>query len=715
MADRHGIATWPGLNGVMSASYTVSHGITPGTALITSQPQANPPALHGNLVISDGTGRVVIPRCKLDRIWSTTDGGGTRWSISLLDRRWRWREMGVISGTYNVPDHTGDLTRPGPDAGPFIAPPTKYILWTVKQPFDLIKLCLQAMGETRYKILLPPLANTREALPHIDWVAANPAQSLESLCSVLGCRVVYRLEDDSVWIVPLGEGGKLPGGSIARESPAIDHPEKPDRLMLVGAPIRVQMRFRLEAVGEEWDESIRPIDHLSYVAPLAAVRPLIIHLTPARVLSGELYRAVVNGMSVTFTATASTVANVTAGLAAALQLRLGGSFLVSDEGGTHIRIQGPLNGRDFNVVTSCTHGTLRWDIAQSNQQLGRWEFNGPPSFAACRATDRLTYTQAVEKARRSVFRWYRIVNVHSDTNRHPAVIPGFGKVTRIQQVLLLDRGVERLVPEKQDLNIIGRDAQPLIFNYYNGLSHEKPAQCYGSYAEGRTGVVTFGRDATANNTQKHKPILVHFDIIPERGLVVFHDYVYRVPNGHGTLEPEDIWLETSCNFRNADTNEIVRWQAIYDMPGGKAGTPPAVFHHDDIEFLVLARYGDNTRPGHVTHAHANTAEAEARSRYYLLAAASKYQLVGALERAWNGIMPIWLDGAIHQVTWSVGEGGATTSASRNSEHAWYFPRYPERAQIEYLAAPRMNEIRPARALNNQREAVELQPGIGRPR
>lgn len=46
-----------------------------------------------------------------------------------------------------------------------------------------------------------------------------------------------------------------------------------------------------------------------------------------------------------------------------------------------------------------------------------------------------------------------------------------------------------------------------------------------------------------------------------------------------------------------------------------------------------------------------------------------------------GIVPIQVDGAIHQVTYSIhsGEGGSClTRASRNTEHSHYIPKYERR-------------------------------------
>src|SRR5262249_29616684 len=115
------------------------------------------------------------------------------------------------------------------------------------------------MGETRYAINIPNVA-----LPPVNWDYVPPFVVLQQLCDSLGCCISYRLDNDSVLISRIRVGGALPPGSISTESPTIDSPERPDSIVLVGAPVRFQARFLLEPVGLDWDKLWRPIDALSY-------------------------------------------------------------------------------------------------------------------------------------------------------------------------------------------------------------------------------------------------------------------------------------------------------------------------------------------------------------------------------------------------------------------------------------------------------------------
>lgn len=245
MPDIHGLASWPGVVSVLSCSYTTSHGITPGPVMLVTLPQDTPPALQGNLVLTDGVGTTItIPDCKVDRLDCRRDGSGTTWTLAILDRRWRWRETAVVTGYYNQPDPNGI-----------------FYPWTVRTPQALCALCLIAMGEVGFDVSLVP--NT--FFPPVNWDYTNAAQALSQLAEQLGCRVIYDLQADRVIVMPLGVGlAALPDGSIYAETPGIGVPARPDQIVLVGAPIRFQARFVLEAVGLDWDGFYRPLNNLSY-------------------------------------------------------------------------------------------------------------------------------------------------------------------------------------------------------------------------------------------------------------------------------------------------------------------------------------------------------------------------------------------------------------------------------------------------------------------
>lgn len=243
MADSQGLAQFPGVGAILSAEFTLSHGISPSVATVQILPQPSFTAEVGPLVFTFGGAPVVIfPDCKVDFMSFRRGGGGDTWTLAILDRRWKWA-FGWISGTYNTRDDAGNLHKD-----------------RERTPAELATRCLTAMGESRFDVSQMP-ADPR---PLIEWDWENPAQALASLCDQLGCRVVLRL-DNSVLIARLGIGATLPEDAATLENSLnLNPPEKPQRLMVVGGKTRYQVDFRLYAVGKDTDGTIKAIDSLSY-------------------------------------------------------------------------------------------------------------------------------------------------------------------------------------------------------------------------------------------------------------------------------------------------------------------------------------------------------------------------------------------------------------------------------------------------------------------
>lgn len=243
MSDAIGIS-FPGVDFPLAASYTLGHGISPSIATLEMVPQygSNRVQQSGDLVLSLGEQSIVVRDCKVDSATTrySTDGARTI-VLRILDRRWKWK-FGIIGGRYNVrlPDNSIDLA-------------------IEKTPQELAKLLLDEMGETGYSVGDLP----NDPRPEIEWVADNPAQELEDLCSSLGCRVVLQT-DNTVAIRVMGEGADLPDLPQISLGFGINPPDRPESMTFVSGPVRFQQALELEAVGEDTDGSIKLIDNLSY-------------------------------------------------------------------------------------------------------------------------------------------------------------------------------------------------------------------------------------------------------------------------------------------------------------------------------------------------------------------------------------------------------------------------------------------------------------------
>lgn len=242
MPDLQALLRFPGISGITRWSFTLSHGISPSVCSIDIVPQAHLPAEMGTLQILFGSVRMQFRDCLIDSAKVRRSGAGQIIGLAILDRRWKWK-FGEISGRYNLRLKNGKV-----DAA------------TEKAPHQLATLLLQAMGESNFSVgELPNVAR-----PEIDWNHANPAHELAALTESLGCRIVLGI-DNKVTLRRIGVGALLPDNGAQRsEDFGFDPPNRPDSIKLVGGPTRFQTRFRLEAVGEDSDGTIRPIDELKY-------------------------------------------------------------------------------------------------------------------------------------------------------------------------------------------------------------------------------------------------------------------------------------------------------------------------------------------------------------------------------------------------------------------------------------------------------------------
>lgn len=243
MADApQGIVLFNGVRAFLSAQYTRTHGVQPNVCTIRMAPQPGKLLESGTLTFTYGRTRLAFPDCKVDTVQFEYDSEGREiWTLNILDRRWKWRIGGHVSGYYNVRRGSGVVPA------------------TLKKPQELAKLCLDAMGEVRCDLRKLP----NDAFPEIEWDYTLAADALEKLCQSLGCRLVLKL-DDTLAIEKIGEGRALPTGGQLTNQSALDPPERPDEIRFVTARAKCQVDLDLEAVAEDEDGEIKPLFKTSY-------------------------------------------------------------------------------------------------------------------------------------------------------------------------------------------------------------------------------------------------------------------------------------------------------------------------------------------------------------------------------------------------------------------------------------------------------------------
>lgn len=614
--------SWPGVLAVETLAGTVSHGITPGTFVLVTYPQTAQPAEYGTLAFGDGIRRVVLPDCKVTGISGQAAGDGQVWILRIEDRRWRWPGLGTISGHYNRVDERGKL-----------------VPWTIRSPEELCRLCLAAMGENpaTYRLIVPPGLtsqvganvdrylelgeNFRQSItnPEVIWDNTPPAEALARLVEQFQCRLIYQPNLNRVLVAPLGRGRALPPGPCEVIAPAVNAPIVPRRVGIVGAPIRIQCRVPLEAVGKEWDGSFRPVNDLSYKPP------------------------------------------------------------------------------------------------------GGWKNCLPPTFAAVVATDRLSYFEAVSLAQESVFRCFRVRNIDpgQPMAKGPLALPWFGKLKRRHQIILQPTKAEQVVPAPR--GNVGQAGNAGAFatsgirpEFYNGYSRDQQAVVYGRVDKACVNQVTWVGPPV--NTKATDKVRVSFAIDPMQQVVTFAEPVWRrdtFGNGESVYSFPSLVLETAVLVTHQETGAFIRYEQSYPVAGGRG--PDEWQSRDDVQISIVGDYTVTESPSlsqpddrHVLKGFRflDLADAIPRADYYAKSLADKYQLTGGGTNQYVGIVPIDPDGFIQQVSWGIGAGGPSTTASGNSEHSAFVLPYPDRRRNENL---RPNAAAAAANLNERQAAKKLLP------
>lgn len=238
--------SFPEVEQVHALEVNFVHGISPSAFVLSLAPQPNFLGVGGDLVIDDGAMTYTFSDCKVDQATLDFNAQGLLWRLTLLDRRWKWA-FPTISGAYNLRQDTVNSS---------IDP---IVTGTEQTPQQLATLLLEAMGEEDFDVSDMP----NDQRPTVHWQSANAARELANLADMLNCRVVLQL-DDSVAIRVAGKGQNLPDGGIMEDSLTIDPPERPDSIGICCAPTRYQIDAPLVAVGLDTDDTVRPIDQLSY-------------------------------------------------------------------------------------------------------------------------------------------------------------------------------------------------------------------------------------------------------------------------------------------------------------------------------------------------------------------------------------------------------------------------------------------------------------------
>ena len=253
-----GTCTFPGINQVVSATMSLTHGTSPSVCLMEIVPQGPLTSEFGTLAFQFGATQFHFPDCKIAEGTIRYNRNGKIWQLAIYDQRWKWR-YGTISGHYNLhrdKDTVGALADSSQEAE------IEAVLeWTKKTPVQLAILCLDAMNVDNYNCSALP----DNIFPEVHWEDVVPAEALNRLCDLLGYIVVPSIGNQVV-LYRRGDGNQLPDAPILSGGTTVDPPEGPDEIEIVCGPTLYQEDWELEAVGIDNDISntLELIDDLAY-------------------------------------------------------------------------------------------------------------------------------------------------------------------------------------------------------------------------------------------------------------------------------------------------------------------------------------------------------------------------------------------------------------------------------------------------------------------
>jgi hypothetical protein len=301
-----------------------------------------------------------------------------------------------------------------------------------------------------------------------------------------------------------------------------------------------------------------------------------------------------------------------------------------------------------------------------------FEDAGPPPFANLQSVTlpgAREPSDAKALAADSVYKCYRIVNTDFDGEgllRIPADGPD-------------ETSVVRSVDKVRLLPFLNQSTKDDLGRY--SLAG---ARVFGRHTPLGSDIFQVGRDiATAyEQTFESTEVRVPFKVDSENSMIVFERYVYGLYGG--VYHQADIVLECACEVEDNDTHQLKRWSKEREVIGGQ-DTAPADFVAEELRYKHTTNYNyDRSGATFEEGFSDNEDDLQDRANELLLAEALRYQTDQSDDRTYPGIRgDIQPDGAIQQMTFSLGGGSAqnlTTRASRNTEHSFYHRAGQRQAQ-----------------------------------
>lgn len=267
-------------------------------------------------------------------------------------------------------------------------------------------------------------------------------------------------------------------------------------------------------------------------------------------------------------------------------------------------------------------------------------------------------------ALKTVYRWYRI-DRSEDT---PDEIDGEANPAIAWFLLALDDpSGDPLYLSKLEQILPVKDTIPEIETAADGSERFKKAIIRGDWYEGQIDTRTENQNADDGTYQGG------WSLDRENGIVMFTDPVYlfdREDEVDGPIKPAELTIELTCQIRPKANEPPLR--PVYVQNVSRQGGGIKLLSRRDLERVI--KFLDGELDDGVEDFEGDAAPV---AEEYLSSLQTDKTAVGL----YNRVEPMDPDGAIQQLSYAVGVGGATTTISRNAESSDVSPDYIVRRRV----------------------------------
>ncbi len=306
---------------------------------------------------------------------------------------------------------------------------------------------------------------------------------------------------------------------------------------------------------------------------------------------------------------------------------------------------------------------------------------------------------ARDLAQKTVFKWYGMAWQNRGKKVGGLSAPIFGDITYGDQVEWEDDQALEFPRAALISRFNGLFGKALAAKPVNNAPENKPwgigeitqptyfkAQVLGLWYDGRR---TEGGDPNFTvDTEYNRPFTIRKDLpIVEFSERVLRWYPPNFPTPYN--QAAVLYLRTAATIRFLKDGSYHR--AFKEAVAKNIQVTGArIIKHEEISLSVIVTYdAKGNESGVIT----NEKDVLEQCDYYLAAAEKEYQDAAIREITYAGLRYVTLDGAIQQVTWTIGLSGVTTRISRNNEFSTTVPSYRERRFFEKLKVDTIDQLR----------------------